>query len=34
MKSELVFSACCIGDMLIANESYGRMPSLEVEFYV
>jgi hypothetical protein len=34
MYSKLVYSALCTEDILIANESCGWAPSLEVEFYV
>jgi hypothetical protein len=34
MNSKLVFGALCTEDVLIANESCGWAPSLEVEFYV
>jgi hypothetical protein len=34
MHPKLVFSACCVGDMLSANESRGRALGLEAEFYV
>jgi hypothetical protein len=34
MYSKLVYSAHCTEDILIANESCGWAPSLEVEFYV
>ena len=34
MDSKLVFSACCIEDMLSVNESRGRALGLEAEFYV
>jgi hypothetical protein len=34
MNLKLVFNALCTEDILIANESCGWAPSLEVEFYV
>jgi hypothetical protein len=34
MNSKLVSTACCTEDILIANESWGWAPSLEVVFYV
>ena len=34
MNSNLLPGACCTEDILPANESCGRSPALEVEFYV